>query len=270
MAQGGNRNGISWEDLKKARRLQELFHGRFSENDAVCLFLHCNRDLQNTINFVFEGEPADIRNVIGGGEWRVVASRNNRNIAELKRNEIQADIRQFGCERCDNMWWHRVPSRKLVSRCKVCHQKFDAILKENEWGWAKHICDNCGKTFNGFGAMNHTQSPCYDCGTLCMPVEIIPPFRRPSRRARNLHSCTASNCYNRAQVHDRVPIVSMCVHPFSMPRKVLNPSQPHTSTGSTVKTFLDQDDLMSFCHYEPSLTDINEESSNGNDDVSSD
>ncbi|KAL3866918.1 hypothetical protein ACJMK2_044167 [Sinanodonta woodiana] len=258
MAQGGNGDRISWEDLKEARRVQELFRGRFSENDAVRLYIHCNRNLDNTINFIFEGEPLDIRNAIGGGEWQVVASRNNRNIAELLRKDIPAEIRQFGCEECDNMWWHHVPLRKLVSRCKLCHRKFDAIPKENEWGWAKHICDSCGKEFHGFGAMNHTQSPCYDCGNLCMPVEIMPPFKRTSTRPRNVHSCTASNCYNRDRAHDNVPIVSMCVHPLSMGRKVLNPSQPHASTGSTVKTFLSQDDLQSYCHYEPSLIGIGE------------
>ncbi|KAL3866916.1 hypothetical protein ACJMK2_044165 [Sinanodonta woodiana] len=268
MAQGGNGGRISWADLKEARRVQELFHGRFSENDAVRLFLVCNRNLQETVNFAFRGEPQEIRNAIGGGEWQVVASRNNRNIADLLRNDIPAEIRQFGCEECDNMWWHRVPSRKQVSRCKVCHRKFDAIPKENESGWAKHICDNCGKEFHGFGAMNHTQSPCYDCGNLCMPVEIMPPFKRTSRRTRNVHSCTAPNCYKRAPVHGNIPIVSMCVHPLSMGRKVLNPSQLHTSTGSTVKTFLSQDDLQSFCHYEPSLVGISEDSSSGNDDNS--
>ena len=54
------------------------------------------------------------------------------------------------------------------------------------------------------------------------------------------------------------PVVNICVHPKSLRQKVVEPSRPHTSTGSTVKTFLTQDDLVSESDYVPSLADIDE------------
>ena len=53
------------------------------------------------------------------------------------------------------------------------------------------------------------------------------------------------------------PLVQICVHPNSLQKKVLGlGSDRHVSTGSTVRTFLPQDDLDS--SYEPSLSDIDE------------
>ncbi|KAK3588309.1 hypothetical protein CHS0354_000311 [Potamilus streckersoni] len=270
MAEGGdNGDRISWEDLKLVRRFTELFHGRFSEREGVKLYRHCNKNLLEAVNFVFEAEAAELRNVIGQEEWRVVEARNNRDINEVQRNEIPAQVRQFGCEQCDHMWWRRVPSRKLVSKCKVCKQRFDAIPRENEWGWAKHSCDHCRNEFYGFAEMNGSPSPCYKCGNQSMPEEIIPPNGRRQRRTRNVHSCAAPNCHNRdPTAFGNVLIAKVCVHPKSLDKEVVNPSRPHVSTGSTVQTFLDQDDLSSF--YEPSVVDINEESSNTSDDDTSD
>ena len=52
-------------------------------------------------------------------------------------------------------------------------------------------------------------------------------------------------------------MVPVCVHPRSIGGRVLEPSQVHASTGSTVKTFLTQDELMSpYDEYEPSLSTI--------------
>jgi len=56
---------------------------------------------------------------------------------------------------------------------------------------------------------------------------------------------------------DGEPVVPVCVHPRSLDGRVLEPSQMHVSTGSTVKTFLTQDELMSpYDEYEPSLATI--------------
>jgi len=58
---------------------------------------------------------------------------------------------------------------------------------------------------------------------------------------------------------DGEPVVPVCVHPRSLNGRVLEPSKGHVSTGSTVKTFLTQDELMSPCdEYEPSLATIAE------------
>ncbi|KAK3576414.1 hypothetical protein CHS0354_026751 [Potamilus streckersoni] len=269
MAEESEGGRISKEDIREARRLQELFHGRFSQEEAVRLYTFCNRNLQEAINFVFHGEPEDIRNVIGEGEWKIVAARNNRDINQVLKNEIPDQVRQFGCESCDKVWWRRVPIRKMVSRCKSCKKKFDAIPREDEWGLAKYICSKCSNEFTGYGAMGRTMSPCYSCNNLCTPAEILPPFtNRPRRKSWNVHSCIAHNCYNRTPSADSDAMMNLCVHPKSMikslGRKVLNPSHLHVTTGSTVKTFLNQDDLESL--YEPTLDDISEELDDLSDD----
>ena len=52
--------------------------------------------------------------------------------------------------------------------------------------------------------------------------------------------------------------MNICVHPKSLRQKVVEPSNPHGSTGSTVKTFLTQDNLITESEYVPSLADIDE------------
>ena len=58
----------------------------------------------------------------------------------------------------------------------------------------------------------------------------------------------------------------ICVHPRSLPRggRAVLHSENHTSTGSTVDTFLTQDDLMSqMSDFSPNLSDVDEGSDNG-------
>ena len=53
----------------------------------------------------------------------------------------------------------------------------------------------------------------------------------------------------------------ICVHPRSLPRggRAVLHSENHTSTGSTVDTFLTQDDLMSqMSDFSPNLSDVDE------------
>lgn len=55
------------------------------------------------------------------------------------------------------------------------------------------------------------------------------------------------------------PLIFVCVHPNSLREKVHgHGSDPHTSTGSTVATFLSQGDIDEDYMYEPSLADIHE------------
>ena len=56
----------------------------------------------------------------------------------------------------------------------------------------------------------------------------------------------------------RAPEINLCVHPKSLQRQVVEQSRRHVSSGSTVKTFLTQHELVSFNDYEPSLPDISE------------
>ncbi|XP_013407023.1 repressor of yield of DENV protein homolog [Lingula anatina] len=86
-----------------------------------------------------------------------------------------------------------------------------------------------------------TTSPCYRCGAMVTPTCILPPLRYspgggPGRRGGNRHSCSC--CMNGRP----------CCHPqvrrrFGLPRVVYS-SNVHVSSGSTVATFLPQDDLM--------------------------
>lgn len=267
MADAGANHGEEWEKLKKARRLQELFKGRFAQREACKILRFTNWDLQEAINFCLESEPQTVRDVIGGEEWQTVENcrRNNALRAAAIGNRIPAEFRQFGCQPCDKVWWRKVPGRKLVSRCYICKTKYDALPRDLEWGWAKFQCQ-CGNEFHGFGAMNKTLCACYRCRHYCSPLEIIPPFkRRGGRKSRNRHSCSAPNCYRRSPLGPQVPDVNLCVHPNSLRRKVVEPSRNHVSTGSTVKTFLTQDELASEFDYEPSLADVDELDEEDND-----
>ncbi|CAC5381432.1 unnamed protein product [Mytilus coruscus] len=108
----------------------------------------------------------------------------------------------------------------------------------------------------GFGQMGVASSPCYRCRTVCSPNSILPRRRLEGRRSRNVHSCLCRNCFNRA---DGPIVEETCVHPRSLHRRVVYASQQHLSTGSTVETFLTQDDLASqVSDFEPTLSDIDE------------
>ncbi|XP_069138507.1 shiftless antiviral inhibitor of ribosomal frameshifting protein homolog isoform X2 [Argopecten irradians] len=236
--------------LTEARRLQELLKGRFTEEEALRILEHHEWDLQAAVHFVFESEPRQVRQISGSGEgWTEIrADHNVRNLAY--QNHVPFQVRQFACEENDNVWWRKVPTRKMVSKCKKCKKRFEAVPKDREWGWAKFVCGNCGNEFNGFGQMNSTTSPCYHCGTVCHVDEVIPPYRRdkkgrPSRRST--HTCTAPNCYNRSPDAPLRP--TRCVHPRSLRRQVVHPSLRHQSTGSTVATFLSQGGLDIFQDY---------------------
>ncbi|XP_048734006.1 shiftless antiviral inhibitor of ribosomal frameshifting protein-like [Ostrea edulis] len=246
---------------KKIGRFQELFRGRFSIAQAQRLLEHHQWDLNETVSFVFEAEPRRITEVSQSENegWQVVL--NNRVWRELARQrEIPGiETRQFACGPCDKVWWRRVPGRKLVSKCFRCRVRYEAVPKDKEWGIAEYVCDQCNNVFKGFGQMNNSCSPCYNCGNRVQPARIFPPTMRSTwHRGRHTHSCFAHNCFNRAQ-GEILP--GICVHPRSLPRKVVTPCNPHISSGSTVDTFLTQDDLASMISgsSRPNLSDIDED-----------
>ncbi|XP_021356454.1 repressor of yield of DENV protein homolog isoform X2 [Mizuhopecten yessoensis] len=257
---------LTWH--RRARRLQELLTGRFTEEEALRILEHKNWDLKAAVGFVFESEPRDVRQISGAGQgWTEIrADHNVRNLAY--HNDIPFQVRQFACEENDTVWWRKVPTRKMVSKCKRCRRRYKAVPREREWGWAKFVCISCGNEFNGFGQMNSTTSPCYPCGNICHVEEVFPPKRHNNtgRRSRHRHSCTAHNCYNRTADAQFRP--NRCVHPRSLARQVVHPSQRHNSTGSTVATFLSQDDIQTFQDYHGprNMADVSEEGSDASHD----
>ncbi|XP_045216253.2 shiftless antiviral inhibitor of ribosomal frameshifting protein homolog [Mercenaria mercenaria] len=275
---------------KIIRRLRELFHGRFPDSQCGTLLRKFDWDLLETVTFVLDEEPSQIREALGENEWQIVSTvRQNNVIRDLaRRNEVGAEIRQFGCKNCDNMWWRKVPKRKPVSRCKGCKRKRDPYPEDNEYGWAKFECE-CSNEFNAFGMMElavldigltgKSKSLCWRCRVrLCEPLYIHKPVQTEldgrggrggrGRHGRPLHECTAYNCYRRCpQRQPNEPIVPYCVHPMSLQFHVPGEgSASHVSTGSTVKTFLTQDELSPpHGPYEPSLADIDENWSGSSD-----
>ncbi|XP_052059159.1 shiftless antiviral inhibitor of ribosomal frameshifting protein homolog isoform X1 [Mytilus californianus] len=239
------------------KRLQELFKGRFTFEEAQSLISHHHGDCLAAANFVIDEEPQRVRDVIGteNESWQVIA--NNHNWNDLVRQGIiEKQERLFACGPCDNVWWRKVPSRKLVSRCVLCRIRYEAVPRQHEWGRAKYQCQFCGNIFIGFGQMGVASNLCYRCETACSPIAILPGRRIEGRRSRNVHSCLCHNCFNRA---DGPFVEATCVHPRSLDRRVVYASQQHISTGSTVDTFLTQDDLASQASdFEPTLSDIDE------------
>ncbi|XP_075912289.1 LOW QUALITY PROTEIN: shiftless antiviral inhibitor of ribosomal frameshifting protein [Petromyzon marinus] len=55
---------------------------------------------------------------------------------------------QFALQRCDSVWWRRVPQRKMVSQCRSCNRKYQPVPRDREWGsGALFNCTTCDNTF---------------------------------------------------------------------------------------------------------------------------
>ncbi|XP_076465623.1 shiftless antiviral inhibitor of ribosomal frameshifting protein homolog isoform X2 [Babylonia areolata] len=245
-------SAVAAEQVKEARKLRELFKGRFSDEESLEL-LKEHGTLNEAVDFVLNGEPADVRKFINDRNEALVDSlrRESCYVSTALQQGLESSVRLFACQPCDRYWWRKVPSRKEVSRCRVCKQKYDPVPKEEEWGLGEFVCV-CDNVFLGKAWMSHTKSPCYKCGFHASPVQILPPTKRSGPRPRKSgyrHSCDGRNCYNRAQDtpsfgHRGDKDAPLCTHEQSeRSRKVLYASQEHVSTGSTVNTFLTQGDL---------------------------
>lgn len=186
------------EREKEARKLRELFKGRFSDDEAVELMRE-HGELTEAVDFVLNGDPEEVRSFIHNRNEALVAAlqRDSEYVQMALSQGLEASVRLFACQTCDSYWWRKVPARKEVSKCRGCLRKYDPVPRDQEWGLAEFAC-NCGNVFWGSGWMNHTQSPCYNCQMLTCPTRIMPPSRPRSTKKRTDHSCTGINCYNRA------------------------------------------------------------------------
>ncbi|XP_053349372.1 shiftless antiviral inhibitor of ribosomal frameshifting protein homolog [Clarias gariepinus] len=207
-----------------------------------------------------------------GKKLRVLplTEKNKRMFDRAQQNQMPSVDHQFACKSCDKSWWRRVPERKRVSRCRRCKQKYDPVPPDKMWGIAEFTCHSCARSFKGFGRMDGG-SPCYSCHCIVKPIRILPPRKslidRGVRR-RHQHSCLAEDCYNRQDFYVRD---TECVHPVSRMKngkpQVVNPSDPHISSGSTVNTCLSQGSLIEDL-YDIIMDDIQEEEESDNDDDS--
>ena len=152
----------------------------------------------------------------------------------LKKHDIATgtcELRQFACAPCDNVWWRVVSTYKSVSRCYTCRIRYDALPREFEFGIGLYTCSGCGKEFKS-KCTAQTDCPCFDCETLVSKPFIHPKFNRTrvaTDRSRPRHKHCCDKCHGMGQC----PTF----------KRVIYPSKPHDSTGSTVSTFLSQLDF---------------------------
>ena len=149
----------------------------------------------------------------------------------LRKHDIATgtcELREFACESCDNVWWRVVSIHKSVSRCNKCKIRYNALPRELEFGIGLFTCE-CGKEFKS-KCTAQTKCPCFDCHALVSKPFIHPKFNRATTdrpRSRHKHSC------DECQGMGHCPTF----------KKVIYPSTPHDSTGSTLSTFLSQLDF---------------------------
>ncbi|RUS88042.1 hypothetical protein EGW08_004208, partial [Elysia chlorotica] len=135
-------------------------------------------------------------------------------LADDLNRGVQDTVRQFACKDCLRSWWRRVSERKKVSKCRRCHQRYDCIPRDREWGNALFACD-CGNEFYGFAVMSTTWRVCHVCRKQLQATRVFPP--------------------KKGEVPDRAPDL----YRYQIINEHIRyASKKHESTGSTVTTFL--------------------------------
>ncbi|BFY97942.1 hypothetical protein BsWGS_00982 [Bradybaena similaris] len=185
---------------KEARRLRELFRGRFDQDTAVMLIMDLG-GLLPAVDFVLKENEETVSRFLKKSTTYLQSMRDDsRQVASILENKIEDSVRQFVCGDCKRSWWKRVPLRKEVSKCRRCNVKYDPLPREHESGIGSFKCP-CGNEFTGFASMGETISECYQCGAK-VPVDcMIPPRRNRERKSRKPHSCNGVNCHNPSHDH---------------------------------------------------------------------
>ena len=89
------------------------------------------------------------------------------------------ELRQFGCGPCDHPWWTIVPVSKMVSRCRECRIRYDALPREKEFGIGRFKCTKptCERMF--FATCEATDVlHCRKCKTPVANPYIHPKWRK--------------------------------------------------------------------------------------------
>lgn len=210
-ASGGGGYNPARENLKQLRSFQELFKGRFDEEETEFLMEIFDWNSKAALEFVLTTSPEDVRKRIEDkkSSWVKVEKKESEKLAkkvenikkspsivsEARRGRIDTSARLFACGPCDHYWWRRTPQRKEVSKCNRCGVRYDPVPRDKEWGWGLFQCERCQNEFGGFCGMWMT-SPCFKCGNKVQPFCIRPPDRSSNRqrRTKNTHRCNAPDC----------------------------------------------------------------------------
>ncbi|CAC5415061.1 unnamed protein product [Mytilus coruscus] len=224
----------------KIQRLRELFRGRFAYEEAERLINHHNGDLLATVNFALTADLPTIRNISRSDDegWQIV--RNNRAWRELAlQGQLTHEERQYACGHVIMFGGERYqPGRGYQN---VNGAMFDTT---------PYLVTGNGDGQN-LPAITSIVGMCLEdlvrWKTHGVPVSAV------------VHHAYPHNCFRRATGPQ---LGGICVHPRSLRRgeRAVFPSHSHNSTGSTVDTFLTQDDLVSrMSDFEPDVSDIDED-----------
>ncbi|XP_059174299.1 shiftless antiviral inhibitor of ribosomal frameshifting protein homolog [Physella acuta] len=262
-----------------ARRFRELFRGRFTQEDAVRI-VRGFEDLRDAVIFFLTASPEQVREFLGQDQdYQAHLMDDADSVMSILDSDLQQGTsdRLFACRHCVRSWWKKVPNRKMVSTCRGCDRKLEAIPRDKEWGWGRFECQNihCRNVFYGVGVMGMTKSLCHKCNLPAPIVEVIPPKLREKTRGPDNHDCNGVNCYNGYNRNNPVPYrnnrpdpalndirrrveitnsngrgregkPAVCIHKRSDrpdASRVRTWSQVHISSGSTVTTCIDQGSL---------------------------
>ncbi|KAK0052763.1 UPF0515 protein [Biomphalaria pfeifferi] len=183
----------------EAKRLRELFKGRFTQDEAVQLIAHYGEEAAIR---VLQAEPGEINRILGkdAGDVLRLSLEDSERVYHLLEEGLEADSepRQFACRDCERCWWRVVPGRKKISKCRQCHVKYEPIPKDKEWGTGEFECHNtnCLYTFRAAAIMGVTECVCHHCNHTVRVKRITPPRNRREDAPRiDNHDCNGINCY---------------------------------------------------------------------------
>ncbi|KAK3786620.1 hypothetical protein RRG08_027578 [Elysia crispata] len=235
----------SREDVEKeARRLREVLKGRINQEQALKLLDEFG-DPEPALDFVLNGNPDDVRHYLNEDPNHVQNLKDeSEKLADDLNRGVENLIRQFACKDCLRSWWRRVPERKQVSKCRRCHQRYDCIPRNREWGNAIFVCEDCQHEFYGFAVMSTTWRVCHHCRKHLQARKVFPPKKGevPNRRPDPYRRFYVPASSQDAPLTANHPCVNFQLFRDERYKIIADniryASQRHESTGSTVSTFL--------------------------------